>query len=151
MRAGHGRRWRGRGFSRRAIRLLEPTLLLILHHGPAHGYAMLERCAQFGLADTDTSALYRALRDMELRGWVTSTWDEEQTQGPARRVYQLTALGDEVLCSWTEDVRETSQIIDHLLDVYTHHMEQDQDQHHPGKMGRGKGREDWGVVDVERR
>ncbi len=35
---------------------------------------MMEQLAAFGLGDTDPSALYRALRDMEERGWVTSFW-----------------------------------------------------------------------------
>jgi PadR family transcriptional regulator PadR len=127
---GHRHRWQGRGYSRRAVRFLEPTLLLILHHGPAHGYTMIEQMAEFGLGDTDPSALYRALRDMEERGWVTSLWEEEQTQGPPRRVYHLTELGNEVLSWWTQDVRETSQIIDHLLDAYTRHMEEGKGDYH---------------------
>jgi PadR family transcriptional regulator PadR len=127
---GHGHRWRWRGYSRRAVRFLEPTLLLILHHGPAHGYTMKEQLAGFGLEDTDPSALYRVLRDMEARGWVTSFWEEEQTQGPPRRVYQLTELGDEVLSWWTRDVRETAQIIDRLVDAYRQHMEEGEGDYH---------------------
>lgn len=129
---GRGRRhrWRWRGYSRRAVRFLEPTLLLILHHGPAHGYTMIEQLAEFGLGDIDPSALYRALRDMEKRGWVTSFWEEEQTQGPPRRVYRLTQVGDEVLRWWTQDVRETSRIIDRLLDTYTRHMEEGEGDYH---------------------
>jgi PadR family transcriptional regulator PadR len=126
----HGHRWRSRGYSRRAVRFVEPTLLLILHRGPAHGYTMIEQLADFGLEDTDPSALYRALRDMEERGWVTSFWEEEETQGPPRRVYQLTELGDEVLRWWTRDVRETSQIIDRLLNTYTQHMEEGKGDYH---------------------
>jgi PadR family transcriptional regulator PadR len=129
-RRGRGHRWRWRGYSRRAVRFLEPTLLLILHHGAAHGYTMIEQLAEFGLGDTDPSALYRALRDMEERGWVTSFWEEEQTQGPPRRVYQLTQLGDEVLSWWTQDVRETSQIIDRLLNTYARHMEEGEGDYH---------------------
>jgi PadR family transcriptional regulator PadR len=129
-RRGHGHRWRWRGYSRRAVRFLEPTLLLILHRGPAHGYTMIEQLAEFGLAASDPSALYRALRDMEERGWVISFWDEEQTQGPPRRVYQLTQLGDEVLSWWTQDVRETSQIIDRLLNTYSRHMEEGEGDYH---------------------
>jgi len=92
---GHGRRWRGA--SRRAVRLVEPTLLHLLHYGPAHGYTLIEQLGEYGLADVDPSAVYRALRDMEERGWVVSSWEEEQSQGPPRRVYRLAALGNEVL------------------------------------------------------
>lgn len=129
-RRGRGHRWRWRGYSRRAVRFLEPTLLLLLHHGPAHGYTMLEQLAAFGLDTTDPSALYRTLRDMEARGWVTSSWDEKQSQGPPRRVYRLTEVGDEVLTWWMRDVRETSQIIDRLVDRYTQHMEEGEGDYH---------------------
>jgi PadR family transcriptional regulator PadR len=127
---GHGHRWRQRGCSRGAVRFLEPTLLLLLHYGQAHGYTLLNELDAFGLEGIDPSAVYRALREMEERGWVVSCWEEEQTQGPPRRVYRLTALGNEVLGWWTSDLRETSQIIDHLLDSYTQHMEEGEGDYH---------------------
>jgi DNA-binding PadR family transcriptional regulator len=91
---------------------------------------MMEQLAGFGLEENDPSALYRALRDMEERGWLTSFWEEEQTQGPPRRIYRLTELGNEVLSWWTQDVRETSQIIDRLLETYTRHMEEGKGDYH---------------------
>jgi DNA-binding PadR family transcriptional regulator len=109
---------------------VEPTLLLLLHHGPAHGYTLIEQLAGYGLADVDPSAIYRALRDMEERGWVTSSWEEEQTQGPPRRVYYLTALGDEVLGWWTQDLRETRRMIDQILGNYERHMEEGEGEYH---------------------
>ena len=126
---GRGR-GRGRGRYRRVARMLEPSLLLLLHHGPAHGYTLLERLGQFGLEGLNPSVVYRILRDMEARGWVTSTWDEEMTHGPPRRVYRLTALGDEVLGLSVQDLRDTRAIIDHLLGVYSQHMEEGEGEHH---------------------
>ncbi len=75
-----GRGYRRRTRGRRTVRMLEPALLLLLHHGPAHGYTLLEQLREFGLGDLNPSAVYRVLRDMEAKEWVTSTWDEEQTQ-----------------------------------------------------------------------
>jgi PadR family transcriptional regulator PadR len=109
---------------------VEPTLLLLLHHAPAHGYPLIEQLNDYGLGDIDPSAVYRALRDMEERRWVISSWEEEQTQGPPRRVYHLTALGDEVLGWWVQDLQETRHMIDHLLDVYRRHMEEGEGAHH---------------------
>jgi PadR family transcriptional regulator PadR len=125
---GRGRRWR-QGHSRRAVRFLEPTLLLVLHHGPAHGYTLIGQLGEFGL-EVDPSAIYRALRDMEAQGWVTSSWDEEQTQGPPRRVYHLTAQGDEMLRWWTQDLRETRGMIDQLLGSYRLHMAEGEGDYH---------------------
>ncbi len=127
---GRGRRWRQRGCSRRAVRLLNPVLLLLLHHGPAHGYTLIDELDAYGLGGVNTSVVYRALRDMEERGWVASSWDEEETKGPPRRVYQLTVLGDEVLRWWTEDLRETREMIDRVLETYTRHMEEGEGAHH---------------------
>ena len=125
---GRGRRKRRRG--RRAVRMLEPALLLLLHYGPAHGYTLLEQLGEFGLGDLNSSAVYRTLRDMEEKGWVTSTWDEEQAQGPPRRVYRLTALGDEVLVMWTQDLVESRKKINYLLGAYRRHMEEGEGEHH---------------------
>ena len=123
-----GHRWRGA--SRRAVRFVEPTLLLLLHYGPAHGYTLIEQLHEYGLAEIDSSAVYRALRDMEERGWVLSSWDEEQTQGPPRRVYRLTPQGDEVLGWWAQDLQETRTMIDHLVSAYDQHMEEGEGEHH---------------------
>lgn len=127
---GHGYRWRWQGCSRRAVRFLEPTLLLLLHYGPAHGYTLLERLGEFGLEGLNPSVVYRALRDMEGRGWVMSAWDEKETQGPPRRVYRLTPLGDEVLGLWTQDLEETRGLIDHLLRTYRDHMQEGESDRH---------------------
>lgn len=105
-------------------------MLLLLHHGPAHGYTLIDQLNEFGLEDTNTSVVYRALRDMEEKGWVTSTWDEEQTQGPPRRVYRLAALGDEVLSWWTRDLQETRGMIDHIVSAYSRHMEEGEGDYH---------------------
>jgi len=120
----------GRGHGRRAVRMLEPALLLLLHYGSTHGYTLLEQLREFGLGDLNSSMVYRALRDMEEKGRVTSTWDEEQTQGPPRRVYRITALGDEVLALWAHDLEESMRRIDHLLSVYQRHMEEGEGEHH---------------------
>lgn len=112
------------------VRFLEPTLLLLLHRGPAHGYTLLERLGEFDLAGLNPSVIYRALRDMEERGWVVSFWDEEQTQGPPRRVYRLTGMGDEALRLWTQDLEETRGLIDRLLGSYRQHMKEGEGEHH---------------------
>jgi PadR family transcriptional regulator PadR len=123
-------RGRGRGRYRRVARMLEPALLLLLHHGPAHGYTLMERLGEFGLEGLNPSVVYRVLRDMESQGWVSSTWDEETTQGPPRRVYSLTALGDEVLGWSAQDLRAARAMIDHLLGVYSQHMEEGEGEYH---------------------
>jgi PadR family transcriptional regulator PadR len=129
---GGGRRRRGRGV-RRAARLMEPVLLLLLHRGLSHGYALLDRLSEYGLDQVDPSAVYRALRDMEEQELVASNWDEQETQGPPRRVYRLTALGDKALSLWITDLKEARARIDHVLESYRQHMQEAQGEYHQGQ------------------
>ncbi len=121
---GWGRRWKGQAWAQRINRFVEPCLLLLLHHGDSHGYDLLERLKEFGLAEdtVDSSVVYRCLREMENRGFVTSTWDTEGG-GPPRRVYQLTPEGDQYLAWWISGLRETRNVLDRFLEAYEEHME----------------------------
>jgi len=104
--------------------------LLLLHHGPSHGYTLLEQLTELGLGKSSSSVIYRTLRDMEAKGCVTSTWDQERTQGPPRRVYHLAPLGDELLSCCIEDLREARGHIDRLMDAYTRHMTEGKGEYH---------------------
>ncbi len=126
---GCGRRRRCGG-PHRAVRFLEPTLLLLLHYGPTHGYTLLERLGEFGMDGFDPSIVYRALRMMEHHGLVSSTWDEIETQGPPRRVYQLSPQGSEMLARWIDHLEETRRGIDHLLASYRQLVEQAEAERH---------------------
>ena len=110
--------------------MLEPALLLLLHQGESHGYTLLEQLDEFGLSGVNPSVVYRALREMEERGWVSSTWEEEETQGPPRRVYHITAEGDEALGLWAQELGEARARIDHLLSLYERHMAEGKGAHH---------------------
>ena len=120
------RRRRGR----RTTGMQESALLLLLHREQAHGYTLLERLEEFDLGEITPSVIYRALREMEARGWVASMWDEEQTQGPPRRVYRITALGDQVLATWVRELDETRKMLDRLVGAYRLHMEEGQGEYH---------------------
>ena len=125
----HG--WRKRGLGRRRRRnLLRPTLLFLMHQGPAHGYDLVDRLRSFGVKDIDPSLIYRALRVMEEEGYIQSTWEEEKTQGPPRRVYTLTSEGDNSLQYHLEDLRTTRDRIDQLLQAYALHMREGSGQFH---------------------
>lgn len=116
---GHRGRHAGpRGPRRRRIRLLEPVLLLKLHQGAAHGYSLIEEMEAYGLGEIQPSALYRSLRVMEEKGWITSTWDQEDTQGPPRRIYSISPLGEQILSSWADELEESKSHIDRLLNSY---------------------------------
>jgi PadR family transcriptional regulator PadR len=122
------RRWRnGDGTEacpRHIHRFLEPCLLLLVHCQEIHGYELVDGLKPFGFErnPVDTSTVYRFLRDMESRGFVTSRWDTSSA-GPARRVYQTTEEGKRYLAWWVDDLRETDRVLHHFLDTYDSHMQ----------------------------
>jgi len=122
------RRWQGgqegEACPRRIHRFLEPCLLLLLHCNEAHGYELLEGLSPFGFDQNpvDSSTVYRFLRDLEERGFVTSRWDTDGA-GPARRLYQLTEEGDRYLAWWMDDLRETDRVLHNFMKTYDMHME----------------------------
>jgi len=97
---------------------LDPALLLLLEQAPAHGYTLLSRMAEFGLDFLAPTVIYRALREMERRSWVTSTMDKETTQGPPRRVYTLTSTGRQVLRCCIAQLHGTQQVLEYLLALH---------------------------------
>lgn len=121
-----GRQCGGRGCNRRMGQFLDPALLLLLKQAPAHGYTLLSRMAEFGLEFLAPTVIYRALREMEEQGWVSSTWDEEATQGPPRRIYALTALGREVLRCCVAQLYDTRQVLEYFLMLYAELTEDDE-------------------------
>ena len=108
----------GRDCNRRMGQFLDPALLLLLEQAPAHGYTLLNRMAEFGLDFLAPTVIYRALREMEDRGWITSTMDEETTQGPPRRVYALAPAGRAVLACCIAQLQSTQQVLEYLLALH---------------------------------
>ena len=116
MPRGHGG---GRGRRRRVISFLQPCVLVMLHRAETHGYNLMNGLDEFGFRPgrKDPSLLYRALREMEEIGLVTSEWHSESL-GPQRRVYKITPDGEVYLADWIADLRRTRQEIDSLLLAY---------------------------------
>ena len=135
MPRGRGRRrmgGKGRGpCPTRIYRFMEPCLLLLLHRGSSHGYSLQDELKEFGFAEApvDPSVVYRALREMEAQGLVTSAWDTEGS-GPPRRVYQLTPQGNQYLGQWVADLRETDRVLHGFFAAYDEHMQEGEGEHH---------------------
>jgi len=92
-------------------RFVEPVILLLLKQkGEAHGYELAGEVEQYALTDAqiETGALYRTLRALESNGYVVSKWDVEGN-GPARRIYRLSASGAEHLNEWVAILEHMSK------------------------------------------
>ncbi len=96
---------------------LRPCLLLLLREQPAHGYDLLERLRPFGFVREDPGGLYRALRALEAEGLVRSSW-EPSSEGPDRRIYQLTRAGMEDLHDHAKTLAGTRASLDVFLSRY---------------------------------
>ena len=96
---------------------LRPCLLLLLREQPAHGYQLLERLRSFGFAGDDPGGLYRALRSLEEEGLVRSAW-ERSSEGPDRRIYELTRTGMEALHDRAKALARTRDLLDVFLSRY---------------------------------
>ena len=91
--------------------LLRPCLLLLLAERPGHGYDLVERLKPFGFDWGGPGPLYQTLRRLEEVGWVVSTWDASAA-GPARRTYELTPEGREMLSAFAEGLDRLSGTIE---------------------------------------
>jgi PadR family transcriptional regulator, regulatory protein PadR len=87
--------------SKRTERYIQPSILLALKTKPSYGYELIQEIGQFGFIEGQVppGMIYRHLRDLEDDGLVVSEWETEGA-GPAKRVYQLTGEGLEVLGFW---------------------------------------------------
>ena len=96
---------------------VEPMLLFIIGELlPIHGYEIareLERRSE-GYFNLTASTLYSALRRLESRGLVASTWQQISRQ--KRRCYELTEKGRQILAEelaqWQKFLGATERIID---------------------------------------
>jgi PadR family transcriptional regulator PadR len=94
-------------------RFVKPCLLLLLQEGSDYGYDLVARLRALGV-DDDSAAVYRTLRRLESEGAVTSSW-KEPVAGPARRMYQLTPAGAEVLEAWAEALDDSRRLLEGFL------------------------------------
>lgn len=81
--------------------LSEPVyhILLALARAPAHGYALIQAIRERteGEVDLTPSTLYGALHRLLEEGWIAEREaDPGASEGPRRRVYEVTELGREI-------------------------------------------------------
>lgn len=82
---------------------LQGCLLLLIAESPAHGYDLVERLGELGLANIDSPAVYRALRTLNDDGLLESWWEGSDV-GPARRRYRLSDRGAATLEAWAATI-----------------------------------------------
>ena len=100
-------------------RFLQPSLLLCLAEHSSYGYELLERLSlfRFHTGGVDPGAVYRHLRRLESEGYVESRWETGEA-GPAKRVYVITAAGQELLKAWVAELEGRRAALDDFLSRY---------------------------------
>jgi PadR family transcriptional regulator PadR len=76
--------------------LLDIVVLNLLHHGPSHGYEMVQTMKRIEGLQIREGNIYPVLARLETDGLVSS-YTEPSTDGPPRKYYQLTESGQKAL------------------------------------------------------
>jgi len=73
-------------------------ILKALSLGPLHGYGIIHRIRRMSdeMLHVEQGALYPALYRIELKGWVTSKWADNET-GRRAKFYKLSKAGQKQL------------------------------------------------------
>jgi PadR family transcriptional regulator PadR len=87
---------------------LDLLLLSVLARGPGHGYQLITRLRESseGAFELPEGTVYPALHRLEGAGLLASSWD--LASGRRRRVYQLTAAGQEAMVRQSDQWRSFS-------------------------------------------
>ncbi len=77
---------------------LDMLILKALSLGPLHGYGIIQRIRRMSdeMLTVEQGALYPALYRIELKGWVSAKWGNNET-GRRAKFYKLTRAGQKQL------------------------------------------------------
>jgi PadR family transcriptional regulator PadR len=94
---------------------LDMLLLAVLAAGPGHGYAIITRLRDRseGAFDLPEGTVYPALHRLETAGLLDSAW--VVVAGRRRRLYRLTAAGQESLAAETQRWRSFTGSVTRVL------------------------------------
>lgn len=99
-------------------RYFQPFVLLQLMENPSHGYDLLNELSRMcPEEDLNPASLYKNLRKMDEDGFVKSEWDTGNP-GPAKRVYRITEMGQEVLQGWGLSIKRNKETLEWFLNKY---------------------------------
>jgi poly-beta-hydroxybutyrate-responsive repressor len=90
-----------------------------LYSKPSYGYELIQTIQRFGFVEGQAppGMIYRHLRQLEEDGLVTSAWETEGA-GPAKRIYQLTDGGLQMLSLWIGYMEKQVENLNELIKQY---------------------------------
>jgi poly-beta-hydroxybutyrate-responsive repressor len=110
---------RMRTYQGKRERYIQPSILLGLLRSTSYGYELIRDIHRFGFVEGQAppGMIYRHLRQMEEDGLVSSEWQTEGT-GPAKRIYDITGEGKEVLAIWIDVMNKRAGKLDAFVKMY---------------------------------
>jgi PadR family transcriptional regulator PadR len=105
--------------SKKTERYIQPSILLALKIKSSYGYELIQEISQFGFVEGQAppGMIYRHLRELEENGLVSSVWETDGA-GPAKRVYQLTGEGLQLLEFWTGYMKSQAERLLKFVEMY---------------------------------
>ena len=100
-------------------RNIEPFLLFELLRAPSYGYDLIRRLSELGFrrATAEPAVVYKLLRALEDAGSIRSQWSTQES-GPARRYYEITEQGRELLRHRVLHLQRYVERVEQLLAAY---------------------------------
>jgi PadR family transcriptional regulator PadR len=92
-------------------------LLVMLAEKSLHGYEITKELNEKFEVITDAGTVYRALRQLERDGCISSWWNPTE-QGPPRRLYALTQSGTSALRRWSEALDQYRSNLETFFALY---------------------------------
>ena len=92
-------------------------LLAMLAEKNLHGYEITKELNEKFEVITDAGTVYRALRQLERDGCISSWWNPAE-QGPPRRLYALTPQGNAALRRWSEALEQYRANLESFFALY---------------------------------
>jgi poly-beta-hydroxybutyrate-responsive repressor len=93
-------------------------LLVMLKEHNLHGYEIMKELKSRFAVITEPGTVYRALRQLEREGYISSWWDPKD-QGPARRIYTLTDEGRRALVLWSIALEQYRSHLEAFFTLYS--------------------------------
>lgn len=93
-------------------------ILFFLAQENLYGAALFNKMQrEIPFCHADSAVTYRTLQALEEAGAVKSYWKTD-TSGPARKWYEITSKGLEILAEYKEDIEKSKKNLDFFLESY---------------------------------
>ncbi len=93
---------------------LEGCVLAVLSGEERYGYEISQRLEGYGFGRVPEGTIYPLLRRLEKRGAIIASY-RASAEGPQRKYYALTDLGQKELAEFFRHYRELAQAVDRLM------------------------------------